>query len=65
MKDFDNNEESTPRDKGEIKITHGDLNAKKKPVDDAFKTSGKKHKQEWAEPMDEQQFDDQDLGDKN
>jgi len=42
----------------ESKPKETDPESKHKPVDEGFKTSSKKYvKQEWREPLDEQQFD--------
>lgn len=64
MKDLENNPESTSNSEHEPNEKHIDQLKQEKPADDAFKTAGKKHKQEWTEPLDEQQFDDQNLSDK-
>ncbi|WP_207423686.1 hypothetical protein [Desertivirga brevis] len=62
MEDFKSNDDRISRAEDDVKAANADQNAKEKPVDDGFKTSNKKYqKQEWTEPLDEQQFDDTDL----
>ena len=62
MKDLKNNAGSTSKAEDEVKAAHADKNSKGRKVDEGFKTSDKKyHKQEWTEPLDEQQFDDTNL----
>ncbi|WP_207532184.1 hypothetical protein [Desertivirga arenae] len=62
MEDFKSNNDRISPSEDDVKAAKGDQNTKVKPVDDGFKTSNKKYqKQEWSEPLDEQQFDDTNL----
>jgi len=61
MKDFKSNDQVIKPKEDEISAARADKNTREKPVDDAFKTPNRKYKQEWAQPLDEQQYDDTDL----
>jgi hypothetical protein len=62
MKDFKDNNDRISRAEDEVKAGHADQNSKNRKVDAGFKTGDKKYvKQEWSEPLDEQQFDDTSL----
>lgn len=61
MKDFKSNDKNIKTKEDDISASNADKNAGEKPVDDAFKTPNRKYKQEWTQPLDEQQFDDTDL----
>jgi hypothetical protein len=61
MKSPDKHNEDINAGQDGISAQNSDVNAKKTPADDGFKTGKKSHGMTWEMPMDEQTFDNESL----